>query len=74
MSQGLTLDRAKDHLNVWLEAERKVATGQEYRIGSRMLKRADLKDIRDSIQYWRREVNRLSGRRNRVYRMVPRDF
>lgn len=33
-------------LNTWLAAEEAVATGQSYQIGTRMLTRADLKQIR----------------------------
>ena len=33
-------------LNTWLEAEESVATGQSYQIGTRMLTRASLKEIR----------------------------
>ena len=39
-------------LNTWLAAEEAVATGQSYQIGTRMLTRADLKQIREEMEYW----------------------
>ncbi len=65
-------------LNTWLEAEEKVATGQEYQIGTRKLTRADLKEIRNEMEYWAEklaeaEVSEKARGRNRLYRFVPRD-
>ncbi len=71
-----TKDEAKERLSMWLSAEGAVATGQEYRIGTRSLKRADLKEIRNQILFWKRQVDQLeSGRKGggRVMRVVPRD-
>jgi hypothetical protein len=66
---GIDLDTAQAHLDAWLAAELKVASGQEYEIdtgnGRRRLKRADLGQIREQIKYWRAEVGRLSGSRRR---------
>ena len=47
----ITLDEARANLQLWLDAERAVATGQEYTIGNRHLKRADLSDITDRIRF-----------------------
>lgn len=70
-----TLDTAKTHLQAWLDAELAISTGQSYKIGSRELRRADLKEVREQILFWRNEVARLSGRGNRrVMRIVPRDL
>lgn len=68
----------KQKLNTWLAAEEAVATGQSYQIGSRMLTRADLKQIRSEMEYWaeklaQAEAEEKSGGRNRAYRFVPRD-
>ena len=65
-------------LNTWLAAEEAVATGQSYQIGSRMLTRADLKQIRNEVEYWteklaRAEAEEKTGGRNRAYRAVIRD-
>ena len=70
-----TLETAKKHLNAWLEAELAISTGQSYKIGSRELRRADLKTVREQILFWRNEVARLSRNSNRrVIRVVPRDL
>lgn len=72
-----TLEEAKEHLRIWLDAEKAVATGQSYKIGTRSLTRASLKDIRDSIKFWRNEIDRLesgAGKGARVLRAVPRDL
>jgi len=64
---------AHDMLLGWIEAEKAVMTGQEYRIGTRMLKRADLSEIRQSIKYWKDEIAALEGRsRIRVQQVIPR--
>lgn len=72
-------DLCQRKLNLWLDAEEKVATGQSYQIGNRMLTRADLKQIRDQMEYWagklqEAEAESRTGGRNRVYRGVSRDL
>lgn len=72
-----TLEEARENLKLWLDAEKAVATGQSYRIGTRSLTRASLREITQRIQYWRSEVSRLEcGGSNgvRVLRIVPRDL
>lgn len=66
-------------LQTWLDAEEAVATGQSYQIGTRMLTRADLKQIREQMEYWagklaEAEAEEKCGGRNREYRFVPRDL
>ena len=73
------LQIAKDHYLAWCEAEIAVANGQEYTIGSRRLRRADLSDILAQIKYWRSRIDAEeaaeNGRsRGRVYRVIPRDI
>lgn len=72
----ITTEEAKANLKMWLDAERAVASGQSYRIGTRSLTRASLSEIADRIRYWRNEIDRLeSGRKGaRVMRAVPRDW
>lgn len=72
----ITIDEARANLQMWLEAERAVSTGQSYRVGTRQLTRASLSDIAERIKYWRNEIDKLeSGRTGaRVMRAVPRDF
>ena len=57
---GITLAQAEAKLTTWMDAEDKVAQGQEYSIGSRRLKRADLAEIRQQITYWNSWVNKLT--------------
>ncbi|MDA3732378.1 DUF6148 family protein [Niameybacter massiliensis] len=73
-----TLEQARTHLNAWLEAELTVTSGQEYTIGSRRLTRANLKEIREQIVFWKNEVEKIEvsskkKARNRIYRIVPLD-
>ena len=74
----ISLDEAKAMLHGWLEAERLVMSGQSYRIGNRQLTRTNLAEIRDAINYWRKEVAKLesgrSGKGMKVWRAVPRDW
>lgn len=58
---GLTLSDAEAQLALYLTAEQKVLTGQEYTIGSRRLKRADLAEIRNGISYWQAKVQQFSN-------------
>lgn len=73
------LEKAKERLNAYYEAELAVLTGQEYRIGTRTLKRADLQEIRKAISDLEKLVAQLeaveSGKGpRRVIRIVPRDL
>lgn len=72
----ISIEEARSTLKMWIEAERAVATGQSYKIGTRSLTRANLADIRESIQFWRREIARLEAKHTgaRVFRSVPRDL
>lgn len=73
----ITIEEAKENLRMWLDAERAVATGQSYRIGSRSLTRANLSDITARIKYWQNEIEKLEaggGRGAKVFRAVPRDL
>lgn len=65
-----TLAQAREKLEEALAAESVVMTGaQEYAIssadGSRGATQADLKEIRESIKFWRSEVDRLEKPTNR---------
>ena len=77
MQTWITIDAAKENLQIWLEAQKTVATGQSYKIGTRSLTRASLKEINDMIKYWLNVIEQLEagvGRGARVLRGVPRDF
>jgi len=58
---GITLAQAQSKLDGWMTAEDAVMSSQEYSMGSRRLTRADLSEIRKSIQYWEQKVIRLTG-------------
>lgn len=65
-------------LNGWLEAEKMVMAGQSYSINGQTVTRANLSDIRKSVQYWQGQVNRLErqkkGRgRTRIIHVIPTD-
>lgn len=69
---------AQRHLEMWLEAEAAVSTGQSYQIEQMQLTRASLKQIRESIIFWENKVaeaereERNRGR-NRMYHFSPHD-
>lgn len=72
-----TIEEARENLRLWLDAEKAVATGQSYKIGTRSLTRANLSDITSRINFWRNEIARLesgAGNGARVFRAVPRDL
>ena len=76
---AITLQTAKKHLDMWLEAESEVAINQAYTIGGKSFTRANLGEIRKQIEYWSNKVQSLENiakrkGRNRVYRVVPRDL
>lgn len=70
----ITLEKAQKHLDIWLEAEEKIANAQSYTIGTETLTRANLADVRKQIDYWQNKVNQLRSGRNRCYRAVIRDL
>lgn len=68
------LEEAKAHLEAWKAADLAVATGKSYRIGSQQLQRADVAEIRGQINYWQKQVNKLSGAKQRkIFYGVPID-
>ena len=73
-----TKELCQKKLNTWLAAEESIATGQSYQIGTRMLTRADLEDVRKDMEYWagklaEAEAEEKRGGRNSLYRFVARD-
>lgn len=76
---AITLETAKRHLDMWLEAETQVAINQSYTIGGKSFTRANLGEIHKQVEYWSNKVAELQNLakkrgRNRVYRVVPRDL
>ncbi len=74
----ISKETAQRHLEMWLEAEAAVSTGQSYQIEQMQLTRASLKQIRESIIFWENKVaeaereERNRGR-NRMYHFSPHD-
>lgn len=73
-ADGITIERAKIHLEAWLSAELSVSTGQSYSINGRSLTRANLSEIRKQIAFWRAEVNKLTYPARRTKRVILRDL
>lgn len=76
----LRLDRAKQRLDLYYDAETKILAGaQSYAIGTRNLTRANLAEIRKEIDALENQVlewqNALTvGTRNRTFRVLYRDL
>lgn len=56
---AIDLSRATAQLNLWLDADASVATGQSYSINGRVLTRANAAEITDKIQYWSKVESQL---------------
>lgn len=68
----------KRELKIWIKAAEAIATGQRYQMGSRMLTRADLKEVREQIKFWETRLadamqEEKRGGRSSAYRVVQRD-
>jgi hypothetical protein len=74
------LETLRVRLEQYMKCEAAILGGaQEYRIGTRGLTRANLKEIADMIQYLEKEIAaeeaKCAGRgRNRMFGIIPRDF
>lgn len=60
----ITLERARTHLEAWLDAELAISTAQSYSMGSRTLTRANLPEVRKQIDYWRNQAAQLEMQAN----------
>lgn len=61
---GLTQAQAQAQLDAYMDAETAALNNQSYSIGGRTLTRANLKDIREGIQYWNAMVKELAAENN----------
>lgn len=70
------LERYKKRLNLYYEAEEAVLLNQEYKIGTRTLRRADLSTIREAIEELEGRIEALesTGGKNKAFRFLPRDI
>jgi hypothetical protein len=67
----------QSRLQQYYDCEAAILSGaQEYSIGTRRLRRADLSEIRNMIRYLERELaNENTGQgRNRIVGVIPRDL
>lgn len=76
---AFTVQEIRNRLQMWLDAEAAIASGQSYSIDNRRLERANLAQVREQIKFWQKELVNAeaiaSGRgRRRVTRIVPRDL
>jgi len=68
---GITLTTAQAQLDAYLAAETAILSGQEYSIGTRRLKRADLSMVQAGITLWNQRVQDLTVRQRRGRYVVP---
>ncbi|CAM4111547.1 DUF6148 family protein [Mesobacillus thioparans] len=66
------IERLKERLELYYEAEMAILTSQEYSMNGRTLKRADLGEVRKAISELERQIKAQGGRRN-VFRAIPID-
>jgi hypothetical protein len=59
---GITLAVAQARLDDYLAAEAAALSGQQYEIAGRMLRRADLAEIRSGIEVWDGRVKQLAAK------------
>ncbi len=69
------LERAKRRLELYYEAEEAILMGQEYSIGTRKLRRADLGEVQSMVKSLENEVKSLeAGGKSKAVRAVPLDI
>ena len=69
----ITLEIAEKRLNMWLEAEEALNHVGSYQVGEQTLTYRNLKEVRESIDYWQSKVNALKrGGSFRISRAIPR--
>lgn len=56
---GIDIQTAKDHLEMWLEADAAVSKLQSKTIAGRTFTRANANEIRENIDYWQGRLRRL---------------
>lgn len=76
---AFSVAQCNERLQIWLDAEAAIASGQSYMIDNRRLDRASLAQVREQIKFWQNELAKAqlaaNGRsRRRTIRIVPRDL
>lgn len=67
----------KERLELYYDAERRILEGQSYRLGSRELTRANLKQVQDKIKELESQIDAMEKNgttKRKVYRVAPMDF
>jgi hypothetical protein len=57
---GITLSQAEAKLALWLEADDALSKAQSYSIAGRSLTRTDARLVQEKIEFWDRQVKRLT--------------
>lgn len=74
--QNERLERYRKRLEMYYMAEEAVLLNQEYTIGTKNLKRADLSTIRAAIKDLEGQIETMeaNGGKNKAFRCLPRDI
>jgi len=75
---SVSLSTAIEMRDAWINAEKSVMKGQSISIQGREVRRADLSEIRQAIQYWSKIARQLDRKRRgkgtmRISSIVPMD-
>ncbi len=68
---GITLAHAQAQLDLWLDRLSKVGVTKSYEINGRSQTRFSLTEIQGQVDYWDRQVRRLSRGGIRVRQVKP---
>ena len=70
---SIALELAEKRLSEWLDAEAALNHVGSYQIGERTLTYRNLKEVRESIDYWQSKVNSIRrGGSFKISRAIPR--
>jgi len=58
---SITLEQAQTALNGWVSADLAISKGQSYSMNGRTITLANIKEVREQIQYWERRINALQN-------------
>ena len=73
---GKTLEECKRKYKLYSDAEEAVLTGKSYEIEGRKLTRENLSEIRNGMQYWEDECNRIGSGSSggiRAFRVIAKN-
>ena len=58
---SITLEQAQTALNGWVAADLAISKGQSYSMNGRTITLANIKEVREQIQYWERRINSIQN-------------